>query len=385
MKSSTPPRTAWLFPSLQNGNYWHPVLAEYSKLFPETTVFTGYWPGFSPGFENTFNIEVLDETKFIATANPDGGYSRSYILPSIGIVEKLVRYRPDIIFTSAFSLWTVFSLLFKPIFNWKVVILFDGVSTRLDYLNSGSRVIVRRAMARFVDAFVANSQAGKTYLTEVIGMPENKIFNGVYLVPNIKALSASDIVNEEIKSSLGSPVFLYVGQIVSRKGVQQLLEACSLLKKQSDQDFKVVVVGDGAQKAELEELTQSRGLQNIVQWTGKVEYHQLGTYFKQADVFVFPTLEDIWGMVPLEAMAFGKPVICSKWAGSADVIRDGENGYIVDPIEIESLAKKMQQFIDCPETVVSMGKRSQELIQAYTSEAVSVFFRQITDSLILGE
>lgn len=375
-------RVAWLFPSLHNGNYWHPIIAEFSKTFPQTTVFTGVWAGFSPGFENAFKVEVLDDTKFVATANPDGGYSRSYIFPSTEIVGKLMRFRPQVIFTSAFSLWTAIALLLKPIFGWKVIILFDGVSNRLDYLNSGVRIIARRAMVYLIDAFVANSQAGKNYLVNIIKAPEKKVFSGVYLVPDARALSTSITSETHVSSACKRPIFLYVGQVIQRKGIHYLLDACKALQAQGYYDYTVVIVGDGAQRAELETFAQQHHLNENLCWIGQIEYHHLGAYFRQADVFVFPTLEDIWGMVPLEAMAFSKPVICSKWAGSADVMIDGENGYVVDPCQPEILAELMRKFIDNPQMAAVMGQRSQELIQSYTSESVSQFFEQVTDLMV---
>jgi glycosyltransferase involved in cell wall biosynthesis len=90
---------------------------------------------------------------------------------------------------------------------------------------------------------------------------------------------------------------------------------------------------------------------------------KFGSYFQQADIFVFPTFEDIWGMVALEAMIFGKPVVCSKWAGAVEMVSDGTNGYIFDPYNSQELASVMCRFIDEPELINSMGNQSQQLIE----------------------
>jgi glycosyltransferase involved in cell wall biosynthesis len=71
--------------------------------------------------------------------------------------------------------------------------------------------------------------------------------------------------------------------------------------------YSLVVIGTGKQREELEAFITERHLEAQVGW---VEYGRLGAYFQQADVFVFPTFEDVWGMVVLEAMVFGKPVFC---------------------------------------------------------------------------
>jgi glycosyltransferase involved in cell wall biosynthesis len=119
--------------------------------------------------------------------------------------------------------------------------------------------------------------------------------------------------------------------------------------------------------------------------TGWVEYGRLGAYFQQADVFVFPTFEDVWGMVALEAMVFGKPVLCSKWAGAAEVIVEGENGYIFDPYEPEGLAIAMRRFLDHPELIESMGKQSQQLISQNNPSSAAQFFVEVISYVVEKE
>jgi glycosyltransferase involved in cell wall biosynthesis len=111
---------------------------------------------------------------------------------------------------------------------------------------------------------------------------------------------------------------------------------------------------------------------------GQVSYSQLGSYFRAADVFILPTLEDIWGMVVLEAMAFGKPILCSQWAGAAELICDGENGYLFDAHQPEAIATAMQRLIDQPDQIAPMGERSAALIAKHTPTAAAQFLVQVT-------
>ncbi|NJN86707.1 MAG: glycosyltransferase, partial [Leptolyngbyaceae cyanobacterium SL_7_1] len=135
----------------------------------------------------------------------------------------------------------------------------------------------------------------------MLGVPDAKIFARPYQVPDITALlNQSD---RALPKPAHHPVFLYIGQLIPRKGLQQLLEGCRLLKEQGSPPYTLWVIGDGAQRQELQAFTQQHHLEEVVHWLGWVEYSQLGAYLQKADVFVFPTLEDIWGMVLLEAMA----------------------------------------------------------------------------------
>ncbi len=370
-------RIAWLLPSMERQNYWQPLFKEFTKTFPKTTVYTGFWEGFVPGFEGAFTVEVVGKTEF----KPSGqgiGYSPGLIYVSPNIIGYLLKFRPQVIFVSGFSLWTLLVLLFKPLGQWKVVIVYDGSSPTIDYINSRPRLILRSTMVRFTDAFITNTSGGKTYLTKILGAETHRVFAQPYQVPDVKTLLGQQ--EEELNSEpqLPRPTFLFVGKLLHRKGLQFLLKACAILKQQGYQNYTLLIVGDGEQREELEAYSQNQGLTDFVNWVGWGNYDKLGAYFRTADVFVFPTLEDIWGVVLLEAMAFGKPILCSKWAGSSELVVDGENGYIFDPYNPEKLAEYMRHFIDNPDLILSMGQQSQQLIAQHNPEAAAKFLVEVT-------
>jgi glycosyltransferase involved in cell wall biosynthesis len=239
-------------------------------------------------------------------------------------------------------------------------------------------------MSRYADAFVANSHGAKDYLIDGVGAKPESVFTRTYLVPDAKTLQQSLEKIEIADIQLKRPVFLYVGRITPRKGLKALLEACSILQSQGYEDYTLLVIGTGEQREELEAFIKDHNLEAHVKWIGWVEYGRLGAYFQQADIFVFPTFEDIWGMVALEAMVFGKPVLCSKWAGAAEMVVEGKNGYLFDPYQPEELAIAMRRFLDCPELIDSMGNQSQQLIaQENPSSAAQSFVEVI--SFIFGK
>lgn len=387
MDETNPLRIAWLFPSLRGGNYWHPIFCEFTKCFQHTTIYTGGWPGFSPGFEDTFRVDVVGDTKVVATNEQTTGYERTYILPSLGIIHRLLQFRPQVIFTSAFSLWTLLVLLLKIGLRWKVIIVFDGVSPGRDYLNTGIRVVFRRPMVSLADALITNSRAGERYLTQVLHADSANVFTQPYQVPDISALlKASSASNApELNIQLAPPtVFLFIGQLIPRKGVDRLLQACVVLQARCNTNYQIMIIGSGVQETDLKQYVADHNLSKQVQFVGQVNYAQLGEYFQQAHVFVFPTLEDIWGMVVLEAMAFGKPILCSQWAGAIELVRDGENGYIFDPDQPQELANLMTRFLDHPDLSLAMGEKSKHQMAMYTPRQASQFLidvvRRITHS-----
>lgn len=375
-------RVAWLVPEVELGAYWQPVLREFTKVFKNTVFYTGrVWSGFDPTMPGSSAIKLVGETKFVETEKIETGYDRGFIVVSPSIIGYLLEFRPQVVFPQAFSLWTVIVALLKPLMRWRIAIIYDGSSPNTDFRDSSLRTFVRRILVRFADAFVSNSNAGKKYLMEVLNVPEDKIFTRTYLVPDAGALLKRLDQTQPPSLQLKRPIFLYVGRITARKGIKTLLEACAILKSQGYVDYSLLIVGKGDQREELEAFIKERDFEDQVIWAGWVEYGNLGSYFQQADVFVFPTFEDVWGMVVPEAMVFGKPVLCSNGAASCELIVSGENGYIFDPSSAKELADKMQIFIDRPDLIESMGERSRQIISQKTPETAAKAYVEVTSFL----
>lgn len=370
-------RIAWLLTATPS--YWHPVLSEFTRIFPQTTLFTGDWSEFAQGYENSFAVEEVGNRKIIRLTPSLNGYGATLTFLSPNIIRKLLRFKPDVIFTDGFCIWTVFVIVLKVFLKWRVIIIYDGSSPSVDYKNSRIRIFLRRLMSRFSDAFITNNCRGKDYLVNFLGAKEQNVFAQPYLVTDTKAL-LHNLENDDL-SELQSPrpIFLYVGQIIPRKGIGELLEACSILYNSGYRDYTLLIVGEGWQREELELKSKSQGLENSVRWIGQVDYSTLGTYFKYADIFVFPTHEDVWGMVVPEAMAVGKPILVSSAAGAAELVEEGKNGYIFDSQVPERLAELMKCFIDNSNLAMSMGNYSQELIKKHNPETAARFLADVTN------
>jgi glycosyltransferase involved in cell wall biosynthesis len=371
-------RIAWLLPV--SFFYWQPSLSRLTELFPQTTVFASatFWPGLAQGFENHVKVKLLvNHSNGHVRTTPN--YSKKIDFLPLSIVPELLQFKPNIIFSNSFGVWTILALLFKFFGNWRVIIAYEGCSPSVDYRNSPTRLLVRKIMVRLADACITNSQAGKKYLIEVLAAQNERVFAQPYEVPNCAALLEQSEVNGLEKQHLAKPIFLFVGHIVPRKGLHFLLQACVILKQQGYDNYTLMLVGDGPQRKELEAFSESHGLVERIQWVGRVEYGRLGAYFRSSDVFVLPTLEDTWGIVVQEAMIMGKPILCSERAGANELISEGENGYVFDPEKPEKLAEIMRHFIDNPNLSDVMGKRSEQAIANVTPVAAGNFLAQVAE------
>jgi glycosyltransferase involved in cell wall biosynthesis len=369
-------RIAWLLPVAWF--YWQPAIAELTQIFPNTTVFTGLFPGHAKGLEDTLKVEVVGEFKVIEIAKDGNSYGDNFTYLSPKIIGYLLKLRPQVIFSSSFGIWTIIALLFKPLFWWRVIIAYEGSSPGVDYRNSAARLFVRRLMVWMADACITNSQAGNDYLIEILNAQKDRVFVQPYEIPDEHTLPGSAEVTDSNSLELQHPIFLFVGHIIPRKGLATVLKAGAVLQTRGYHRFTLQIVGNGDQQFELETFCQEQHLTDRVQWVGRVAFDRIGTYFHNADVFVFPTLEDTWGVVTLEAMLMGKPVLCSSGAGTAELVISGENGYVFAPEDPDKLADLMQLFLDDPALIPAMGARSQQIIAQYTPVAAAQCMADLT-------
>jgi glycosyltransferase involved in cell wall biosynthesis len=152
---------------------------------------------------------------------------------------------------------------------------------------------------------------------------------------------------------------LFVGRLVERKGVQYLLEAIRLL---DDLPVRLRVVGDGPMRGALFRRAQELGISDRVEFAGLVSNVELADRFRHCDVFVLPAVVDRkgdvegLGVVLIEALSYGKPVIASAAGGIVDVVRDGETGLLVPPGDAEALAAALRQVADSPDAARTLGE-----------------------------
>lgn len=372
-------KIAWLLPVCWY--YWQPALIEFTEYFPRTKVFTGLFSGFVQGLENRLDVKLVGSFQPIATRKSKSyGSGFTYLSPEI--IFSLLQYRPKIIFSSSFGIWTIIALLLKPFCQWRIIIAYEGSSPGVDYLNSPLRLLIRRVMVKGADAFITNSHRGKKYFIQILKAPPDLVFAHPYEIPPLELLDRKLEIKDADLGKYEKPIFLFVGRIIKRKGVDILLKACQKLNHKEKKDYTVLIVGDGEEREHLETFCQKHNLTDNVKWIGRVEYDLLNSFYQNIDVFVLPTWEDTWGVVVLEVMLFGKAVICSTGAGSSELVTDGENGYLFDPNHSEKLAELMEKYIDNPDLISSMGEESKSKMKQYSPKAGGIFLKNAIATMI---
>lgn len=160
--------------------------------------------------------------------------------------------------------------------------------------------------------------------------------------------------------------FLFVGRLVYYKGCCVLLEAFGKAAGK-DSRLRLDIVGTGPLEAELKRQTEELGLVDRIYFHADVNDDELMQYFNECDVFVLPSLQrsEAFGLVQIEAMAFGKPVINTKLSSGVPYVSlHGETGMTVEPGNVAELAEAMQYMAEYPEERLQMGKRARARMEA---------------------
>jgi phosphatidylinositol alpha-1,6-mannosyltransferase len=172
-------------------------------------------------------------------------------------------------------------------------------------------------------------------------------------------------------------VFMTLGRLVERKGVDTMLRALAELDDELP-PWRYVVVSDGPYRATLEEMIHELGLREKVIFTGYIERDELPVYYNLCDVFAMPNRAVIsaggntysvegFGTVFIEAAACGKPVIAGRSGGAVYAVDDETNGYVVDPDGVEDL-KRVLRLLTQPQRREQMGRAGLEFVQRFSWE-----------------
>lgn len=297
----------------------------------------------------------------------------------IGLIPLLRQFRPHLLISGAFgipgSLSWLYTRLHKiPYIQWS--------GATLARAGKGLSPSVQGFLARRADACITYGTAAREYLVAKKA-PHSHLVVGMNTVDTQFFTQASIMARDEVSKfkeahNLRGVNFLYVGNLFQLKGVSYALEALRPLQEIGDYHFHVV--GKGPQCEELQQQAETSGLTQRVHFWGAQPPEKIPFYYALADVFVFPSLYDVWGLVLNEAMACGLPVIASSVAGATrDLVVDGENGFVIDPRNEAQFTEALRRLLLDADLRRQMGQRAAATIQAKATiqHSVQAFMQAI--------
>lgn len=244
----------------------------------------------------------------------------------------------------------------------KSIVLTHGIEVwkPLDY--------VRQQGLRRADLVLAPSADTARKLVNVQGVPVERVRHLPWgLDPDFLRVTSEQGEFQDLTPPLPKGrLVLTVGRLAANeryKGVDILIESLPRVLSRVP-DLHLVVVGDGDDRARLEELAKAKDLAGRVHFLGHLSEHELVTCYRRCTLFAMPSRGEGFGLVYLEAMALGKPVVGPNYGAPAEFIRNNEHGLLVDPQDSEAVARALIELLTSPERALRMGQAARDWVTA---------------------
>jgi glycosyltransferase involved in cell wall biosynthesis len=176
-------------------------------------------------------------------------------------------------------------------------------------------------------------------------------------IETLSVVESGQSFREEIGVSQNTPLLLYIGTIEPRRNLSLALETVARIKDHLP-DIRFAIIGDGPDRESIVTQTHEMQLSDNVLFLGKIPNKDLGKAYSAADLFLLPSKYEIFGMVVLESMAFGTPVLSTPSAGPRDIIHSGVNGFLV-PFDAGRIADVALELFGDRVTLAQIGQKAQ--------------------------
>ena len=291
----------------------------------------------------------------------------------------------DIIYSHYWlSGWVAYKL--KEVWNIPIVQMFHTLGhmkNRISSIKSALpdvRIGTERQIVDWADVIIAATPAEYNQLLWLYHADRRKI---AIIPPGVKSEMFKPIPQTIARQKLGfdanCKLLLFVGRIEPLKAVDTILEALSIIQDRQPEALKNVcfaVVGGNpqdpdAELARLLHMVRALGLDDVVQFMGAKSHELLPYYYASATSVIMPSDYESFGMVALEAMASGTPVIATEVGGLAFLVRDGETGYLVPVRDPQALAERIVILLTDTEKRQKLGENATHLAHQYDWSAIA--------------
>lgn len=188
----------------------------------------------------------------------------------------------------------------------------------------------------------------------------------------------SFITNKDITN------LLFVGRLVPYKGADMLIEAIAQLQPTTQRKIKLTIVGDGSERTNLERLVKQHNLSDIIHFTGWIAQQETLNFYKNSDIFCFPSIREFGGAVVLEAMGNGLPCIVVNNGGIGEYVTP-ETGFSIDPLSrdfvVQELTKHIEHLSFDPTLRQEMSHQAIQRAKAFTWSAKGQVVRDLYQKL----
>ena len=277
--------------------------------------------------------ETLRGARFVNHRLPTG-HLFGKVFPK-GLEALVASSRPSVVFVQEFSFIALRLLQLRKRYSIRVVsICDDGLDMIQGHDFGRAHRLARRFVPRWLDSLIVSTDAvrgwygarfGKGILMPIIA-DERRVR------PELERVLP---LSERLRPG-EKPVVAFVGRLVGLKNIPTLIRAFEPLKDRA----QLVIIGDGPLRDALEAMAPD------ALFTGQLSGDELLAWYNLIDILVLPSTQEAYGAVTGEALMAGAKVVVSRKAGSADLVREGENGFVVDPMDAAAITDRIGRLLD---------------------------------------
>jgi glycosyltransferase involved in cell wall biosynthesis len=347
---------------------FHPALAPYridqfnhlDQLFDFTVVFT---------FDNLWNHK-FDQKRLLSQAK----FKYSYLLIGphykgrvfrFGILSTIKKIKPDIVLGYEYSFTTLYLIFLKIVglISQKIGSTIDDSIYICNSVQSKTRYRARKFAVNKLDYLIVLSTEVSVFYQDEFNLDENQIVVSPILQNTDRLRNDTNqleiLANKyaEQYQLFGKKVLLFVGRFIPEKALTNFIST-SYRIFQEQKDLMLVIVGDGAERENIEAKIKDKNLENKIILAGRFEGIELYSWYLCASGFVIPSTYEPFGTVVNEALIFGLKCLCSRYAGASSLMQT-DSGIIFDPLSEENTCEKLIEFIDSVDQLedISLSKK----------------------------
>ena len=319
--------------------------------------------GYPRRFFKLNEAEFEFEYEYLNAAPRQIGNSESYRFSYSGSLRVIKKEKPDFVIVTGFTMATA-NALWAGKFGEHKTLIWSGTTQAAHGKFALMKKLWRKVLGNFAAGFICYGSHARRHLVEYLGLSPHKMHI------SFNTVDTSFFDERTLELRLGIPnrgdrvkQLTSISYLTERKDQGALVQLVARLKEKRS-DFVLNIIGDGDQRKTLQKMIDDAGLQEHVMLLGHKQKEELPTYLAETDVFLFHTKYDIWGLVLNEAMAAGLPCLSSINAGSSyDLIKEGENGYVVDFNDQKGVVPTLEKLLDDPSLRKKVGNKARETVR----------------------
>lgn len=250
------------------------------------------------------------------------------------------------------------------------------------------RLDTERRLIGKLDRIIAATSDEKEIMRIIYGVSEDNIsVVPLGVGPDFFEEKLQSYAREKLKFYNGDKIVLAVGRVEPLKGLDVLIRAMSYVDPEMPYQL-VIIGGDKAASAEisrLKDIAMQVGIAHKVKFIGSVDHSKLPIYYRAADVVVIPSFSESFGLVAVEAMASGVPVVASNVGGLALTVEHGRAGFLIPPGSSDQFGEKINLLLNDPKLRSDFGKIGVENMRSYSWDAVAIQLCNVFRLLIEDE